>query len=310
MSGECARGIVVAGALSLLLGGCAIAPFSRARPQPRAAPQLRTLTAIVAGLQLHLRDDTYRYDRSRGVDGQNVFAAALWRLDRLQRSLATSDGAPDNVGLVIEFARARALERLRRYSQAHVAYARVASSGSVLAEAAEEAAAILESFALHSGGAPADLATPAAELAFLEERVRKWNELAFRQRGTPYAPLALEEAEAWSMMRVDWYARHRGPEAAIEPCERLLEAHRASKHYPKHLIRLGDLYAETARREVVRHRARRDPFDAGRYEHLVDRALSAYELAEDERTSETRAEATSKIRALIAYHQGVRAHAP
>jgi hypothetical protein len=305
-----AQRIIVAGALSLLLAGCAVAPFSRSRPESPSAPHLRKLTAIVAGLQLHLRDDTYRHDRARGADGQNVFAVALWRLDRLQRSLGTSDGMADNVGIVIEFARARALERLRRYSDAHVAYARVASSGSVLAEAAEEAAAVMESFALHSGGAPADLGTPEAELAFLDARVRKWNELAFKHRSTPYAPLALEEAEAWSMLRVDWYARHRGPEAAIERCERLLEAHRASKHYPKHLIRIGDLYAETARREVVRQRARRDPFNAGRYEHLVDRALAAYELAGDERTWETRAEAASKIRALMAYHQGVRAHAP
>jgi tetratricopeptide (TPR) repeat protein len=264
----------------------------------------------VAGLQLHLRDDTYRHDRARGADGQNVFAVALWRLERLQRSLGRTDGAPDNIGIVVEFARARALERLRRYSEARDAYERVASSGTVLAAVAEEAAAIMESFALESGGAPAGLDTPEAELGFLEERLKRWTELAFRQRGTLYAPLALEEAEAWSMLRVDWYARHRDPELAIEACERLIEAHRTSKLYPKHLIRLGDLYAETARRQVVRHRARRDPFDAGRYEHLVDSALAAYELAGDERESESRSEATNKIQALMSYHRGVRAHAP
>jgi hypothetical protein len=305
-----ARRVVCSGAISLLIAGCAAGPFSRGRSESAPDPHLRKLTAIVASLQLHLRDDTYRYDRARGSDGQNVFAVALWRLDRLQGSLEATEGASENTALVIEFARARALERLRRYSEAQAAYTRVAGSGSILAEAAEAAAAIMERFALHSGGAPAGLETPAAELAFLEERVQSWKQLAFQQRGSPYAPLALEEAEAWSTLRVDRYSRHRGPEAAIEPCERLVEEHRASKHYPKHLIRLGDLYAEAARRQVVHHRARRDPFDAGRYEQLVDRAFAAYELAGDERKSETRAEASSKIDALLAYHRGVRAYAP
>ena len=112
------------------------------------------------------------------------------------------------------------------------------------------------------------------------------------------------------MLRVDWYARHEGPEAAVETCKRLVEAHQFSKNYPKHLIRLGDLYAETARRQVVLYRARRDPFDAGRFEDMVDRALAAYEAAGDERRAETRTEAASKIRALLAYHDGVRTHAP
>ena len=310
MRGGHARRVVVAGALSVLLAGCATAPFSTSDSGAGPDPHLRKLTAIVAGLQLHLRDDTYRHDRARGADGQNVFAVALWRLDRLQRSLGTTESAPSNTGLVIEFARARALERLRRYSDARAAYLRVASSGSILAESAQEAAGILERFTLRSGGAPGDLATPEAEVAFLDQRVREWNELAFEYRGTPYAPLALEEAEAWSTLRVDRYAHHRGPEAAIEPCERLVEAHRASKHYPKHLIRLGDLYAEAARQQVVRHRARRDPFDAGSYEQHVDRAFAAYELAGDERKAETRAEAVSKIEALLAYHEGIRVYAP
>jgi hypothetical protein len=310
MLGGCALSIALVGTLSLVLAGCAASSPWRAHAVSPPSVHLRSLGAIVAGLQIHLRDDTYRHYRARGSDGQNVFAVALWRLDRLQRSLGRIDGAPDNIGIVVEFGRARALERLRRYSDAQAAYARVANSGSVLAAPAEEAAGVMEFFALHSGGAPASMETREAEVSFLEERVRKWNELAFEYRSTSYAPLAREEAEAWSMLRVDWHVRHRGAEAAIEPCERLVEAHRSSKLYPKHLIRLGDLFAETARRQVVRHRARRDPFDAGRYEHLVDRALAAYELAGDERESGSRAEATSKIRALMAYHQGVRAYAP
>jgi hypothetical protein len=295
------------GLLPLALGACAFGGGGDA-VEDAQLHRHRTLATIVSELQLHLRDDTYRHNRARGEDGQNVFSVALWRLDRLQRALGDEEDA-DQVSLVIDYARARALERLRRFGDAADAYESVASSGSALAEPAEQAGEIMLEFAAHSG-IVGGLEGPDAEIAFLDGRVRQWGSLAWEHRGTPYESLAWEEAEAWAMLRVDWLENHGGPEAAIEPCERLIETHRASKNYPKHLIRLGDLYAETARDHVLSSRAKRDPFDPGRYEQLLDRALSAYELAEDERKPDTRAEATSKIRALLAYHQGVRSYAP
>ena len=51
-------------------------------------------------------------------------------------------------------------------------------------------------------------------------------------------------------------------------------------------------------------------FDPERYDALLDQAFSAYELAGEDHKSALRREARTRIEALLAYHDGVRAHAP
>jgi len=89
----------------------------------------------------------------------------------------------------------------------------------------------------------------------------------------------------------------------------LIESNRESKLFAKHLIRLGDLYADAARREQLNARARLSTFDAERYDALLDQAFSAYELAGEDRKSALRREARTRIEALLAYHEEVRNHA-
>jgi hypothetical protein len=290
--------------------GCRALPGPEDIPTTEVPPEARSLTEIVAELQLHLRDDTYRYHRAVRPDGQNLFAVALWQLDRLQRARNRGPEAWQNVDVVIEYARARAMERQRRYADAYAAYGRVANAGTMLAASAEQGQGVMSRFARNAGPSPAPVVTPDAELAWIDGRVEKWRSLAWEYRGTTYEPLAREEAESWNVLRVDWYARHGEPAESIAAARRLVEDERESKLYARHLIRLGDLCADAARQEHVRSRAGLSAFDAPRYHRWLDQALAAYELAGEARRSEQRAEATSKIAALLAYHQGVRAYAP
>lgn len=293
-----------------LAGSLAALAVSCASPvRDHADRSSADLTQIIAELQLHMMDDPYRYERSRTPGGRNVFANLLWRLDRLRPDRGPATPL-DNAGLVIEFARARTLERLHRYAEARDGYWAVASSGSLLAAPAEEAAAVMDLFAQSSLDPDEDVRGGASRLAFLDAQVRTWTQIAWAQRKTAWAPLALEESEAWSMQRVEAVSRERGPEAAIEPALRLVEAHRASKLYSSHLIRLGDLYAQAARHQALKLSSGAKRFDPARYEGLLDHALVSYELATDDHHPSIQTEANGKIEALLAYHSGVRDRAP
>ncbi len=277
-----------------------------------ASERQLSLAFVVADLKLHLRDDTYRSSRHIDSRGRNVFEVSLWRLDRMKRLRAAPDAAPttDNAEIVIQYARARALERLRRYEEAAAAYAVVAGTGSVLADPAAEAVAVMERFTEPAGPTQGGDGALDDELRLLEERVAWWRKLAWQHRGTSWESLAREESEAWETLLVETLARYRSIDAAIEQCQRLIERHDQSKLHAKHLIRLGDLHAEAARREFLRYRTQRGAFDAAAYDGNLERAFAAYELAGEERRPVLRKEAEKKIEALLAYHQGVSVDVP
>jgi hypothetical protein len=264
-----------------------------------------SLTLIVTELQMHLRDDTYRAFRARGVHGRDVFQQAISRLERLQSQRAVPQDQWGKVDLVIEYARARALERSRRYLEAMASYRRVAQVGSLVAERAADEAAVLTRFAEQSGPPAEPHGSGEQELEWLRARVSGWAALASELRGTSYEPLALEELEAWSMLRVDALLRWRSAQQAIDAAQLMIERHRTSKLHARHLLRLGDLYAEAARREHLRSRVEQKPLDTARYDELLDGAFAAYELAGEERRPGPRVEAAKKIDALLAAQRGL-----
>ncbi len=264
-----------------------------------------TLTAVVAELKVHLGEDRYRFHRAVTADGRDVIAVSLWKLDRLKQFRSVSRADWQSVDLVVEFARARALERLRRYAEARDAFARVAESGSVLAAPAEEAAAVMARFV----GSGAELAqTPERELERIQAQMLRWRALSHELAETAYQSLALEEAELWETLRVDWLLRQQGPAPAIQSCMRLIEQNRDSKLYSKHLLRLGDLYADFAGSVYLRAQTR-GHFDLAEYEQLIDRALASYELAAEDRRPGLRREASARIESLLATHRGAVAYA-
>ena len=288
--------------------GCA--SFSPSEQQSDADPETDSLTVVVSQLKLHMRDDTYRFDRAVGKDGSNVYAVALWKLDRLAAERARAEGEWQNADYVIEFARGKALERLRRYDEAARAYRRVKESGSVLGDAAAERLRIAARFALASAAPEQPFASPAEEMLFIEGRIELWRGLAREVRNTPQESLAREEVEAWEIMRVDGLARSGQLADAIRACRALIESNRESKLFAKELLRLGDLYADSARREQLQARTSLAHFDADRYDALVDQAFSAYELAGEDHKPGLRREARTRIEALLAYHEEVLGHAP
>ncbi len=296
-------------ALCLLIGlqGIALACQTAAPRAPLEPDADQALTLIVARLQMHLRDDPYRVQPAIAENGQTVFELAYWRLGRLQQSRRNAGETPGEIDVVLQFARARAAEQMRLYGEAALAYEDVAASDSILSEPAREAAGWMRTFEAY--GAEIEPSRELdVELEQLESRIEAWRALAREHVDTPYAPLARREAESWEMLRVEMLAGSRDIELAIAASRRLVERRRESRLLAQHLVRLGDLYAEAARREYLEHQARTRPLDVERYDALLERAFASYELAMDQRKPSMRREASSKIEALLAYHDGVRAN--
>ena len=287
--------------------GCGLVLAACAGHSGERSP-LATLSVNVADLQLHLRDDSYRSFAHLTPDGRNVFEVTRWKLERVQRERPSDPTQWIADDAVIEFARARTLERLRLYREAADAYLRVQATSSSLAPVAKESAPVMERFAAAARPLPQGLA-PEQELAEIEARIAHWSELADRETDSGYESLGREEAESWEILRVEFFARERSSAEAIEACNRLIQRHRQSKLYPRHLLRLGDLHAEAARHEVLTARAARAPLSETRYDRHLEAALSAYEVASEARNIALRREAQGRIQSVLSYHDGVRSHA-
>ncbi len=286
--------------LSIALAACSLAGCASWRGAAPTEPA-ESLTHLVTELHMHLREDTYRYARPRSQDGRDLLEVALWKLDRLERERARVPASWEPADQVIAFAQARTLERLRRYAAAAAAYERVAALDSILSEPARENAALNRRLAAASSG------IDAADVAAVEARIRDWREIVWELRGTSHASLAREELESWQVLRVERLAASGDAAAALDACERLVEAHRESKNVGRHLVRLGDLYAQAARLRAVEHSVAGAP--ATHAEVLVDRAFTAWELAAETRDAGARRAAEARIQALDAdVHGG--GHAP
>jgi hypothetical protein len=289
----------------LVAGGCGHASGPAAEAARADDPE--TLTRLIAELRMHLRDDTYRQPRPLTSDGRDLFAAILWKLDRMQAERALAPEHWQNADQVIELARARVLEKQRRYAEAQSAYTRVAAHGGALAQGASEGRDGVGRLAALA----AEVAEPGAdELAWLEQRVHLWTELAWELRSTRWEPVAREESEAWEMLLVERLAMAGQLEAAIEAGRRLAEHNRHSKLYARHLIALGDLHADAARALAVEKRVRPGVQIDSRRDALIESAFSAYELASEARMPEDRMAALARIEALRADREGAAAHAP
>ena len=97
--------------LTLLLA-CASPPEIESRYQPSA-----NALEIVAVLNRHVPDDTYRFEPARDFTGRNVYRSSLLRLENLERAEPESLQAGHLQG-VIAFSKARALERIRAFELA------------------------------------------------------------------------------------------------------------------------------------------------------------------------------------------------
>jgi hypothetical protein len=279
----------------LLLTGCVV--------HSSPAEALSSLSVGVAELELQLRDDPYRSFAKRLPDGRNVFEALRWQLERLQRQRAGTAQPWSAQDFVLEFARARTLERAHLYADAALAYERVAASSSRLAPIASGRAAVMRRFSAQKGPLPQQL-EPEQQLREIEARTASWLALAEAERQPLDAALAREEAETWEVLRVETLARAQGSAAALQACTRLLERHRDSKLYPEHLLRLGDLHAQAARSAALRARAERAQLSETPYQQHLDGALAAYEQASEARSEDMRRAAQARLQGILSFHGG------
>ena len=97
----------------------------------------------VAALRRHVPDDTYRFPPATDFTGRNVYRSSLLRLENIERIQADPlrSGYMDPV---MDFAKARALERLRAYDLATLHYLRAAQSEGELQVPAETSASVCE----------------------------------------------------------------------------------------------------------------------------------------------------------------------
>ncbi len=289
--------------LVLVLISCALCTLSACGHAP-VSPPLVGLSATISELELHLRDDPYRSFGHIGSDGRNFFDVTRWRIERLQRERAIPLAQWGRDDFLLEFARARTLERLHRYRDASLAYQRVASGETPLADLAGNSVVTMGRFAGAMGGLTWQSSDTDRDTE-IRQRAEVWTALASSESDPTYRALALSEAESWDVLGVITQAHREGPAKALVSCESLVDRNRGSKLHARHLILLGNLHTDVAMELVSRSRSEQQPLMSGDYEAHFRAAVSAYELAAESRIAAFRREAESRLQALFAYHEGV-----
>ena len=246
--------------LVLTLGAAALA-CATPEIDPRYRPSASALE-IIAVLERHVPDDTYRFEPARDFTDRNVYRSSLLRLENLEQLHADALRAGHLDG-AIAFAKGRALERLRAYDLAADAYHLAADREPTLRDEALRSADLLDT--LHEvvtaptplapakaiGERIGELALPDvdAALARFEQRAAKLEELAAAAEGTHHAYVIAEEAERADLERARYFTRLRdvlpdGDVRAVSELERVALRHGESKRAARHLLALADLYAD------------------------------------------------------------------
>jgi hypothetical protein len=328
--GPATRATLLAAALALL-AACASTP----EPDPRHRPTTSVLE-VVAVLQRHVPDDTYRFEPARDFTGRNVYRASLLRLENLEKLHAESlrAGTLDDV---IAFAKGRALERLRAYDLAARFYRQAAEregalqlealGSAALNDSLAEARALLEAAveappppAAAAGPAGADegapagpelreagpVVDPAARLARFEAPQALLRALEPDVEGTHYAAIVQEELERVDAARARFLVDGRrlfpdGDVRALAALQQLVSRHRESKNANDHLLELADLYAVLAEEYVQAHPPESLDFDPPRFEELVESAARLYEAVANQDGAPEKLEAGRRLEAFLAF---------
>jgi hypothetical protein len=285
---------------------------------PRYRPSASALE-IIAVLERHVPDDTYRFEPARDFTDRNVYRSSLLRLENLEQLHADALRAGHLDG-AIAFAKGRALERLRAYDLAADAYHLAAEREPELATEALRSADLLD--ALHdavtapSPLAPAkenterigELALPDADaaLARFEDRAAKLEELARAAEGTHHAYVVAEEIERADLERARYFARLRdvlpdGDVRAVAELERVALHHADSKLAARHQLALADLYADLALDYVAQHPPEGLQFDPGAFRDLVDSGSRVYEMVAARDGAPEKIEAARRLEAFLAF---------
>ncbi|MBW2316257.1 MAG: hypothetical protein JRH10_18995 [Deltaproteobacteria bacterium] len=299
--------VLVAG----MAAGCRKTPPS----DPRYRPSENVLE-VIAVLRRHIPDDTYRFEAARDFSGRNVYRASLIRLENLERVHEDALRAGHMDG-VIAFSKARALERIRGFELAAKFYRRAAEleeslaldslRGAAACETLEEAAAL--GFDLGRPAQPGDAEAPRdpeGVLDAFEIRLALLDALESDHFGDHYRAVIREELERTDLARARYFVASRrvlpdGNVRALGELQRVIVRHRESKNANRHLLELGDLYAELATEYVAAHPPESMAFDPSTFQDLVDAASRLYEAVANQDGTSEKLEAARRLEAFLAF---------
>jgi hypothetical protein len=312
------RRLLAAALLAACAGAAPLAGCSTtAEKQAFYGPSHNTLE-VVAVLRRHVPDDTYRFPAATDFTGRNVYRASLLRLENIERLHADALRA-GHLDAVIDFAKARALERLRAYDLAAAHYAEAARRESALRADAERGEQVCRALHAATSIGP-DLSDPLLarpggtflltevdhHLAEFDRRVAALDAVLGDVAGTHYEFVVHEELERADVARARYFVALRnvladGNLRAVAERQRVAGRHRESKNQRRHLIDLADLYAEIAEEYVAANPPESVRFDPATFSELVDSASRLYEVvANDDGTAE-KLEAARRLEAFLAF---------
>jgi hypothetical protein len=305
------RSLLALALLAALATGCRSTPAS----DPRYRPSENVLE-VVAVLRRHVPDDTYRFEAARDFSGRNVYRASLIRLENLERVHADALRAGHMDG-VIAFAKGRALERLRAFDLAAASYRRAAELEESLALDALNAAATCDALAEAAAlgfdlprprteGDPEPPRDPEGVLDAYEARMALLSALETDHLGDHYRAIIREEIERADLLRARYFVASRrilpdGNVRALGELQRVIVRHRESKNANRHLLELGDLYAELATEYAEAHPPETMAFDPPTFQDLVDAASRLYEAVANQDGTSEKLEAARRLEAFLAF---------
>jgi hypothetical protein len=292
------------GAAVLLAATAALACAKPPPPDPAHAPT-RSVLEVASLLRLHVEDDTYRFPPARDVTGKNVYRSAFARLESLEE-IHSDKFASGYMLDVIWFAKGRALERLGEFELAARHYQRVAELTTPLAAAARRGRAICEALAAERGTTPAPDADPETLLASFDARRARLEALLESTAEAHYRPVIREEIERADREEADYFSARsqldlRLDALALELQQHVVQSHRESKLYGRHLLALADFYADLSRRYVRRVPAAALDFDAAVFDEYALGATRIYEAVSQRDGAVEKLEAARKLEAFLAF---------
>jgi len=310
-------GSLLATTLLLAAPGCRTTPD----PDPRYAASASVIE-VIAVLQQHVPDDTYRFEPARDFTGRNVYRSSLLRLESVERAHADALRAGHMDG-VIAFAKGRALERIRAYDLAAEAYRLAADREPALATEALRSADLctdihaaialdvgLGAVAEESDAAQLELPTPATALERFEHRSARLQELMLAAEGTHHVNVLREELERADVERAQYFVRLRdvlpdGDVRAVAELQRVALQHADSKYGARHLLRLAELYADLSSEYVDRNPPESLGFDPVAFRELVDSGARIFEMVAARDGTPEKLEASRRLEAFLAFSLAV-----
>ncbi len=285
--------------LLALLGACA-------SPAPESVySPTESILEVVAVLRLHIDDDTYRFPPARDFTGKDLFRSSFDRLESLEQ-IHEEKIRSGHLQDVVLFAKGRALERITEFDLAARHYAEVEGMNSPLAEPARRGREINQRIADADRIRPENDASIADALVQFEARQALLEQLEGEVDPSHYVYVIREELERNDLARAD-YVRARSQietgldAAALRQYQRLVGRNQKSKFRNRHLLDLGELYADLSRAYARQVPPSSLGFDTVIFDEYAFGATRIFEAVSQQDGVLEKIEASRRLEAFLAF---------